>query len=424
MAAGLCTTAPHAPVDHGITKARLTGHPQHLHTGKVATFNATYPYTCVIDPMDLVGHELRELKQNIGKLLACRDPSLNSVLQYAFHDEGKLTCPMLVLLMAQATSVTNKENAYLIHADYRFLDQRISRGFERGGDEAAFHQQTYYPYYRASVAYDGCIILPSQRRLAEIAEIIHVASLLHDDVIDGSDTRRHRQSVNARFGNKSAILAGDFLITRASMAMARLGYPACTELMAGCLVDLVEGEWMQLQDATTDERDSDALSREAVFDRYLERIYKKTASLVANSCQASALLGGAAIETVTMAYEFGRHLGIAYQLLDDTLDFSVSHADLGKPVGADLKLGLATAPVLFAWEEFPELGPLIARRFSQEGDIEMAQCLVLRSNGVKKSLALARKHSMLAIAAISKLPSSGACSALIHWTEKLMKRTL
>lgn len=172
--------------------------------------------------------------------------------------------------------------------------------------------------------------------------MIHTASLLHDDVIDVSLTRRSKPSANAEFGNKMAILAGDFLLARASLALARLRSVQVVELLATVIANLVEGEFMQLKNGAS------GGSAASKFDYYLEKTYLKTASLIAKSCKACAILGGCENQVADICYTYGRNVGMAFQLVDDMLDFVVSADQLGKPSNADLKLGLATAPVLYA----------------------------------------------------------------------------
>ena len=210
-------------------------------------------------------------------------------------------------------------------------------------------------------------ILPSQRRLAEITELIHTASLLHDDVIDHSMSRRGSPSANLEFGNKMAVLAGDFLLSRASVALARLRDAEVTELLATVIANLVEGEFMQLKNTARDEKNP--VWTEETISYYLQKTYLKSASLISKSCRAAALLGSADVGTVEAAYSYGKNLGLAFQLVDDMLDYTVTAAELGKPAGADLELGLATAPLLFAWKNNKELGRLVGRKFGEEGDV-------------------------------------------------------
>ena len=168
-------------------------------------------------------------------------------------------------------------------------------------------------------------ILPTQKRLAEITEMIHTASLLHDDVIDVSDVRRAQPSANAEFGNKMAILAGDFLLARASIALARLRNVEVVELLATVISNLVEGEFMQLRNSAIDgdkgwlanvlgTRASRNDEVNARFEYYMEKTYLKTASLIAKSCRAAAVLGGCTAEVAEAAYNYGKNLGLAFQV--------------------------------------------------------------------------------------------------------------
>jgi geranylgeranyl pyrophosphate synthase len=159
------------------------------------------------------------------------------------------------------------------------------------------------------------VVLPLQRRLAEITELIHTASLLHDDVIDGADTRRGVGSVNATFGNKLAVLAGDFLLARASVCLARLRNVPCVELLSSVIEHLVKGEVMQMHAAPR----SGAGAATAAFDAYMRKTYYKTGSLIANSCKGIATLGCYPPDVTEAAYKYGLHLGIAFQLVDDLL---------------------------------------------------------------------------------------------------------
>jgi len=124
-----------------------------------------------------------------------------------------------------------------------------------------------------------------------------------------------------------------------------------------------------------------------------------------------------------VAYAYGRNIGIAFQLVDDILDYESGEAALGKPGGADLRLGLATGPALYAWEEHAEMGPLIERKFEQEGDVELARNLVRRSSGVERTRDLARAHADKAREVLDMLPDSDARSALHVLTERVVKRT-
>lgn len=174
-----------------------------------------------------------------------------------------------------------------------------------------------------------------------------------------------------------AVLAGDFLLGRASVALARLRDPEVIELLATVIANLVEGEFMQLKNTALDEARPSWSPK--TMEYYLQKTYLKSASLISKSCRAAALLGPArgSPEIVEAAYAYGKNLGLAFQLVDDMLDYTVSGKELGKPAGADLELGLATAPLLFAWEERPGLGELVGRKFAGEGDVQRVSFTVL-----------------------------------------------
>jgi 26S proteasome regulatory subunit N3 len=320
-----------------------------------------------VDPLRIVGKELKFLSKNIRQLLGSGHPALDKVAKYYTRSEGKHMRPLLVLLMSQATAldprkqhnpaspspVDNPLSSPSILDDANpDINPLVSRSAESKYDFLGDDN-----------------ILPSQRRLAEITELIHTASLLHDDVIDNAVTRRASSSANTAFGNKMAVLAGDFLLGRASVALARLRDPEVTELMATVIANLVEGEFMQLKNTAQDE--TKPKYTDETLNYYLQKTYLKTASLISKSCRSAAVLGRSAPEVIEASYAYGRNLGLAFQLVDDMLDYTVTEAELGKPAGADLELGLATAPLLFAWKSNPELGPLVGRKFREEGDVQL-----------------------------------------------------
>lgn len=168
------------------------------------------------------------------------------------------------------------------------------------------------------------------------------------------------------------------------------------------LENLVAGEIMQLT-ATVEEASS--------MDHYLRKTFCKTASLMANSCKSVAVLAGAGQAEAAAAWEYGQHLGMAFQLVDDILDFTGTAEEMGKPAGSDLRAGLATAPVLLAAEQQPELGELVQRRFKGEGDVERALQLVEASDGMQRARALAAQHAGEAAAALARLPLAQSAAA-------------
>ena len=277
-----------------------------------------------MDPFKLVQTDLDNLFIDIRKELNTVMPELHEISSYYFDGQGKAIRPLIIILTARAFNhhLTGKSE-----------------------------------------------LLNAQKRVSLIIEMIHTASLIHDDVIDSADTRRGKPSVNVLWGQKKSIFAGDFVISRGSQMLARLDNPVLITLLSEAIIDLVLGEFMQMG------------SKEGVeerFQHYIQKTFKKTASLIAYTCQAVAYLAGADDKLQEAAFEYGRNLGIAFQLVDDLLDFVSSASELGKPAANDLKLGLATAPVLFACEKFPQLNEMVNRRFTQPGDVEFAFDCVMK----------------------------------------------
>ncbi|WVN90901.1 uncharacterized protein L203_106146 [Cryptococcus depauperatus CBS 7841] len=408
------------------------------------------------DPLSAINTEIENLKSSLWRMLGSSNSALDTVAKYYFQAEGKHLRPLLVLLMSQATNGLGGkgwEQAEM-EAKKRGVDDSLTAAGgvlndwnpEVSGPEPTglARRNVYAEPYRIppvdlgaaerppSSRFDQSIgasgeptILSTQRRLASVTEMIHVASLLHDDVIDGSDLRRGSPSAPSTFGSKLSILSGDFLLGRASVALARLGSSEVVELLASAIANLVEGEVMQLR-ATSEPEKAPTVKG---FEDYMRKTYLKTASLMAKSARAAVVLGGCgtvddqAAWVKDVAYGYGRNLGIAFQLIDDALDYLPPDSSLGKPSnGADLRLGLATAPALFAWETNPQLGPLILRKFTEPGDVEVARDIVEKCKGLEKTVELARKFAEEARRLAEMLPASGARDALVELTVKVVER--
>ncbi|KAL7272097.1 coq1 putative hexaprenyl diphosphate synthase [Rhizina undulata] len=367
-----------------------------------------------IRPEEIVAPELNHLKQHINLLLSSRFPGLDTVAKYYLKSNGKLFRPMVVFLMSRATAEAPKIDGW--RESRAALETSFNKPIAPPGvhhdlnPDLSLLSSKSMPCDILGAAGEPVQVLGTQRRLAEIVELIHTASLLHDDVIDHAETRRGMPSANVFSGNKLSILVGDFMLGRASVYLARLRYGEVTELMAEVIAELVQGEILQLQNTPAKCDSPDYLKKS--LDYYLEKTYLKSASLIAKSCRATALLGGATPEVADAAYSYGKHLGLAFQLIDDVLDYTGSNEEIGKPANADLKLGLATAPVFYASEEFPELGPMIDRQFTEPGDAAKARELVYKSRGIQRSRDLALSFCDTARQAISIFPDTKARAGL------------
>eukprot|EP00095_Tigriopus_kingsejongensis_P004795 snap_masked-scaffold77_size404793-processed-gene-3.2 protein:Tk04795 transcript:snap_masked-scaffold77_size404793-processed-gene-3.2-mRNA-1 annotation:"decaprenyl-diphosphate synthase subunit 1" len=252
-----------------------------------------------------------------------------------------------------------------------------------------------------------------QRKVAIISEMIHTASLVHDDILDHAETRRGKPAVNQKWDATRSALCGDYILAIGAKVLAQLRNEEVLIVLAQVLADLVHGEFQQLQNK------EDESER---FNLYLNKTFNKTASLIAYSCKANAILTHASPELIEGAFKYGKNIGIAFQLVDDLLDFESSSAALGKPAAADLKLGLATAPVLFASIEYPELETLIQRRFSKPMDVERAFEFVSKSKGLRQTKDLAKQHCDAAVEAIEGLAESPYKCALITLTDTMLSR--
>ncbi|XP_066904758.1 all trans-polyprenyl-diphosphate synthase PDSS1 [Halyomorpha halys] len=322
-----------------------------------------------VDPYRLIEDDLKIVHAGITQelLMNTNEEELQRIATYYFDGQGKSLRPMVTLLMSRAVN-----------------------------------------YHLNKIG-----ILPKQVQMAMITEMIHSASLVHDDVIDQSDFRRGKPSVNALWNQKKVAMAGDFIIAVASMLLGRTENHDVVISMSQAISDLCQGEFMQLGSKETENER---------FAHYLTKTYRKTASLIANSLKSVALLAGADDQLVEIAYQYGRNIGLAFQLVDDMLDFVSSSDTMGKPTAADLKLGLATAPVLFACEKYPELNPMIMRRFQEPGDVEKAFDLVHKSQGLEQTQFLAKKHCLEAVRLANSIVESDYQKGLIIVPDLVINR--
>nr|YP_009397039.1 prenyl transferase [Spyridia filamentosa]ARW66225.1 prenyl transferase [Spyridia filamentosa] len=282
-----------------------------------------------------VQEDLIKLNNNLNKMIAAKHPILYAASEHLFQAGGKRIRPTIVFLVSQSTM---KNQA----------------------------------------------ILPEHRRLAEITEIIHTASLLHDDVIDDCPTRRGINSVHSKFNTKIAVLAGDFLFAQSSWYLANLNNLEAVKTISKVIIDFAEGEVKQglINFDTT-----------VSIEEYISKSFYKTASLIAASCKGAAILSKCDKKTQNLFYEYGKHIGLAFQIVDDILDVTTSPNILGKPSGSDFKNGNLTAPLIFALEEYPELQILINREFQNKNDISnTVKIIIQETKAIQKSKDLAQEY--------------------------------
>jgi heptaprenyl diphosphate synthase len=243
-------------------------------------------------------------------------------------------------------------------------------------------------------------------------ELVHLASLYHDDVIDEATVRRNVESVNSRFGNLIAIVAGDYLLSRSAGIAASLGTEVAA-LLAATLGQLCQGQVVEVRSCfRTDRTDED----------YFAAISGKTAALMATSCRIGALTGGADRGEVEALTAFGRSFGMVFQLRDDVLDVVALDDELGKPPGQDLAEGVYTLPVLLALRD-PDTGPELRTLLGQplaQPEREKARTIVSESRAVADTVAVARRHAREAVAATAGIGTAEVASGLALLTESLL----
>jgi octaprenyl-diphosphate synthase len=235
---------------------------------------------------------------------------------------------------------------------------------------------------------------------AAFIEFIHTATLLHDDVVDGSSMRRGRDTANEVFGNQASVLVGDFVYSRAFQMMATLSSQRVMEIMADATNVIAEGEVLQLMNAN----DPDTTEQ-----RYLEVIYRKTARLFEAGAEVAGVLANGTPEVQRALANFGRHLGTAYQLVDDVLDYRSDPALRGKNIGDDLAEGKPTLPLIHALKHGTEAQRAAVRLAIEQGGIDQLDTIIAAidsTGGLDYTVELARAETDKALVALRALPET------------------
>lgn len=253
--------------------------------------------------------------------------------------------------------------------------------------------------------------------VAIAAEMIHMATLVHDDVIDRAETRRGRKTVNHIWGNHVSVLAGDALLAKALVILVDETTGEVVRIMSDMIYRMCEGEIAQHASQHDIFQDDQA---------YFDRIEKKTALFFAACCKAGALLGGAGAEQAQAMWAYGRHLGMAFQVVDDLLDVSAEAQVVGKPVGNDLRAGVLTLPVLHSLRAEGyrgEAAALINKRDAMTpADIERVLRLVRDRGSVAYAFDVAKGFAQEAKAALAAVPDSDVKEILLQIADEVLTR--
>ncbi|MDP6709529.1 MAG: polyprenyl synthetase family protein [Alphaproteobacteria bacterium] len=254
--------------------------------------------------------------------------------------------------------------------------------------------------------------------LAACVEFIHTATLLHDDVVDESDLRRGHATANALWGNQASVLVGDFLFSRAFQVMVEDGSLDVLRILANASAVIAEGEVMQLETTNNTATTEDA---------YLEVISAKTAALFAAACRIGAVVAARPEAEETALESYGKNLGIAFQLVDDALDYSAREATLGKAIGDDFRQGKVTLPVVLAFRR----GSQVEREFwhrcivdgeQHDDDLERAIAIIRRHGALDDTVERSRHYGAMARDALGIFPKSAIKDSLVDVIDFCIER--
>ncbi len=252
---------------------------------------------------------------------------------------------------------------------------------------------------------------------AALIEFIHTATLLHDDVVDDSARRRGRETANEAFGNPASVLVGDFLYSRAFQMMATLDSAAVIRVMADATNTIAAGEVLQLMNS------GDPDTTEI---RYMDVIYRKTARLFEAGAQIAAIVAKAPAPVEAALARYGKHLGIAFQLIDDAIDYQGDSGELGKNVGDDLAEGKPTLPLIHALTHADADAAALIREAIEHGGAQLQAPIlaaVERSGGLEYTAGLAEREAQKAESALDELPASPYRDALAGLARFAVSRT-
>ncbi len=322
----------------------------------------------------LVLNPLNEVKESLMAIIPPDSEVLAETVQASLTGGGKYLRPVVTLLSGTAT----------------------------GPQDAARKQQTV--------------------EVAAVAEMIHVATLLHDDVIDGSELRRGKKTVRAQWGNKVSVLSGDYLLAQASVKLSKLDNTRLVSIFAHVLADLCDGEVEQMHTS---------FRINTSWDSYYKKTICKTASLFSAGCESAGVINGLPEAQVQALKTYGRNFGIAFQIVDDLLDYTATAEEMGKPVLDDLRNGLLTAPILLALDskrlnetERQALQTDVESLFTNpaEETIVRIQGLLAQSQAIEETRQLAHRYIAEARQSLDFVADSPEKQALLSLVDYITER--
>jgi octaprenyl-diphosphate synthase len=306
----------------------------------------------------LVSNDLNAADKLIRKELFSDVPLIQQITEHIIKGHGKRLRPLLVILSAKALNPCCNEN-------------------------------------------------PQYLELAVIIEFVHTATLLHDDVVDASSLRRGEQTANALWGNPASVLVGDFLYSRAFQLLAERNHPQIMKVLSQTTNAIAEGEVMQLM-----HRNNPALTEA----NYVEMIYRKTAKLFEASAEIGAILGSSDPALQKAMAQYGLNLGLAFQIVDDLLDYTASSFEMGKNAGDDLGEGKATLPLIYAIQHSSKEDAELLQKALRNGELKQLSNILKileKTKALEYSLDKARQYFEKAVFALKEIPESPYQEALL-----------
>lgn len=255
--------------------------------------------------------------------------------------------------------------------------------------------------------------------VAAVAELMHMATLIHDDVVDHTTTRRGRPTASAMFGNSVTVLTGDYLLAKAMQLLAEDGDLAILRTVSQVAIEMSEGEVLQMIHAS-----DPSISEQT----YFEIIRKKTAVFIRGCCRMGALIAGAPQPLVDALSDYGYHIGMAFQIADDLLDYLGNPMRMGKPIGSDLREGKFTLPLIITLRDAT---PADHQRLLQlvqasvkDGEVQQVVDIIHRYDGFSRTQAIAMHHARQAVEALERLPDSPIRQSFIALCDYIVRRDL
>ncbi|SEM08913.1 heptaprenyl diphosphate synthase [Paenisporosarcina quisquiliarum] len=320
----------------------------------------------------------------------------------------KMKLKLLYSDLKSDLEIIEKELAVAVNSSSHLLNEASLHLLLAGGKRIR-------PVFVLLAAKFGNYSLDSIKSVAVSVELIHMASLVHDDVIDDAETRRGRETVKAQWNNRVAMYTGDFLFANAIEYITDLQNTYAHEVLSQTMVELCIGEIIQIEDKHYLEQ--------TVRD-YLRRIKRKTAILISASCELGAIASKADEKTVSHLKRFGYYVGMSFQIIDDILDLTSSDEELGKPAGSDLAQGNITLPVLFVKND-PAIEPLLSDILAGTISDTNRQILLTKireSDGIERAKQISNIYLQKALNEVKQLPANSAKKSLQNIALFMSKR--